>query len=92
MYGTSVKQLKKAKELIQKAIDEVEKAEFMRVHFETFGDFSLNFRITYRVESGNIHDYLDTQEEINLKIAESFEKEGLDMAFPTQTLYVHKED
>jgi small-conductance mechanosensitive channel len=33
---------------------------------------------------------MDINQEINLKIYEAFEKEGLEFAYPTQTLYVKK--
>jgi len=33
---------------------------------------------------------MDVQQEINLRIHEAFEHEGVEMAYPTQTLYVKK--
>jgi len=32
--------------------------------------------------------YLDTQQSINFAIKEAFEREGIEMAFPTSTVYV----
>jgi len=34
--------------------------------------------------------YKDTQQEINFAIKEAFEKEGIEMAFPTQTIFLEK--
>jgi small-conductance mechanosensitive channel len=34
--------------------------------------------------------FRDTQQAINFDIKEAFEKEGIEMAFPTQTIYVNK--
>jgi small-conductance mechanosensitive channel len=34
---------------------------------------------------------MDKQEEINLSLMEVFEKEGIEFAYPTQTLYMKKE-
>ena len=34
--------------------------------------------------------YRDTQQAINFKIKEAFEKEGIEMAFPTQTIFLNK--
>jgi small-conductance mechanosensitive channel len=34
--------------------------------------------------------YMDTQQEINYAIIEAFEKEGIEMAFPTQTILLNK--
>ena len=35
---------------------------------------------------------MDTQQAINLKIFEEFEKRGIEFAFPTQTLFLNKEN
>ena len=34
--------------------------------------------------------YRDTQQEINFAIKDAFEKEGIEMAFPTQTIMLNK--
>lgn len=41
--------------------------------------------------SDNYDKYMDTQQEINFKILKSLEKEGIAMAFPTQTVIVRQE-
>jgi MscS family membrane protein len=33
---------------------------------------------------------MNTQQEINFKIKDAFEKEGIEMAFPTQTVFIEK--
>ncbi|MCF7812015.1 mechanosensitive ion channel family protein [Candidatus Gracilibacteria bacterium] len=89
-YDTKTEKLEKIPELIKKAIDPLKGAEFGRAHFYQFADFSLNFKIMYYVDSGDYDDYLNTQQKINLGIRKAFEKEGIEMAFPTQTLYLKK--
>ena len=37
-------------------------------------------------------EYLKTIEEINFEILKNFEAEGIEFAFPTQTLYVKSDD
>ncbi len=59
-----------------------------RVHFKAFGDFSLNFEAMYTLSTGDYGAYMDVQEEINLSILEGFEKRGIEMAFPTQTIHL----
>jgi len=34
--------------------------------------------------------YLNMQQQINFAIKEAFEKEGIEMAFPTQTIFLNK--
>jgi len=92
-YDTTTKKLKKIPDII-KSIINPEKLEHVhkldRVHFTEFGDFSLNFEIVYYMKSQDYLKYRDTQQAINLAIKEAFEKEGIEMAFPTQTIYVEK--
>lgn len=90
VYGTPQTKLKKIKTIIQSVIDKEEMAEFERCHFRSFGDFSLNFEIMYYVLNNDYGVYLNTQEAINLEIAKQFEKENIEMAFPTQTIHMVK--
>ena len=93
IYDTSSAKLKKIPDILRSIIDP-EKLEFVdkidRVHFTEFGDFSLNFEVVYYLKSQDYVKYKDTQQAINLAIKEAFEKEGIEMAFPTQTINLNK--
>ena len=65
-------------------------ADLDRVHFKEFGDFSLNFEVVYYVNVSDYTAYMDTQQEVNFALKKRFEKEGIEFAFPTQTLYINK--
>jgi small-conductance mechanosensitive channel len=92
-YNTPTPKLKKIPDIIKKIIDP-EKLENVykldRVHFSEFGDFSLNFDVVYYMKSQDYAVFKDTQQEINFRIKEAFEKEGIEMAFPTQTIFLEK--
>jgi len=92
-YDTTTKKLKKIPEMIKDIINP-DKLKFVdkldRVHFTEFGDFSLNFDIVYYIKTQDYAKYRDTQQEINFAIKEAFEKEGIEMAFPTQTIFLNK--
>jgi len=92
-YDTNLKKLKKITNIIKSIIDP-EKLEHVhsldRVHFTEFGDFSLIFNVIYYMNTKDYVKYRDTQQEINFKIKEAFEKEGIEMAFPTQTIFLNK--
>ena len=60
------------------------------MHFKDFGDFSLNYEVVYYLNSKEYVEYMNAQQDINLKIMEAFEKAKIEMAFPTQTVYVSK--
>lgn len=91
IYGTPLSKLEKIPDMIKEIIAGVDLADVDRVHFKEFGNFSLNFEIVYYIQSKEYPVYMDTQQEINFKIKEAFEKEGIEMAFPTQTLFIKGE-
>lgn len=89
-YDIPSVKLKKIPEIITKIINDIELAELDRVHFTQFGDFSLKFEVVYYVGVSDYRKYMDVQQQINFAIREAFEKEGIDMAFPTQTIHLSK--
>lgn len=89
-YSTSNAKLQKAAQIVKDVVEKAKLAELDRVHFKEFGDFSLNFEVVYYLKSKEYNDYMDTQQEINLGIKERFEKEKIEFAYPTQTVYVTK--
>jgi len=89
-YETSTEKLKKIPNIIKKIIDDTKNARFDRTHFREFADFSLNFEVVYFITSSDYSQYMDVQQAINFKIKEAFEQERIEMAYPTQTLYVNK--
>jgi len=90
-YDTSVEKLKKIPEIIDRVVKCVELSELDRVHFRQFGDFSLDFEVVYYIKTGDYVKYMDTQQKINYGILEEFEKEGIQMAYPTQKIFVCKD-
>ena len=90
-YDTPVEKLKNIPEIVKSVVEKVELAEFGRTHFHTFDDSSLGFVVVYFVLTGKKFDHMETQQEINLGILSAFEKEKIEMAFPTQTVYLKKD-
>ncbi|HDH33987.1 MAG TPA: mechanosensitive ion channel family protein [Nitrospirae bacterium] len=91
IYQTTTKQLKDIPGIIRDAIEKIEETGFDRAHFASYGDFSLNFEIVYYVLSGDYGKYMDIQQEINFAIKEEFENRGIEFAYPTQTLFIEKQ-
>jgi len=89
-YDTPSKKLRKIPEMVRKIIDDKDLAKVERIHFKEFGNFSLNFDIVYYINSKDYAKFMDVQQIINFEIKEAFEKEGIEMAFPTQTIHLHK--
>lgn len=71
------------KEIAKQNVENIE--EDISVGFNAFGDFSLGIIFIYYIKKGA--DILQTQTDINLEILKRFNAEGLEMAFPTQTVH-----
>jgi small-conductance mechanosensitive channel len=91
-YDAKADQMEKISGDIAKIIDDHKLAEVDRVHFKTFGDSDLQFQAVYYMLTSDYTDYMNTQQDINVRIMKYFEENGLEMAYPTQTLYVKKEE
>ena len=87
-YDTPTKKLKTIPETIEKIITAQEGADFERAHFWQFADSSLNYEIVYFVDNADYAVYMDIQQSINMQILEAFEKDGIEMAFPTRTVHM----
>jgi small-conductance mechanosensitive channel len=87
---TAVEKLKKIPEIITGVINEIKMAQLGTVHFTKFGAFSYDFDVVYYVKTGDYTKFLDIQQKINLRILEEFEKEKIEMPYPTQNIFVNK--
>lgn len=92
IYQTPSTKLKMIPQIVKDIIGAQEDAAFDRGHFAAYGDFSLNFEFVYYVTGADYNKYMDIQQAINLSIFETFEKEGIQFAYPTQTVFVNKEN
>ncbi|NIN11522.1 MAG: mechanosensitive ion channel [Gemmatimonadales bacterium] len=90
-YETPREKLEKIPQIIQQAVEAQDGTRFDRSHFMKFGDFSLDFETVYYVQVPDYKTYMDIQQAINLQLCARFEEDGIAFAYPTQTLYVSKE-
>jgi small-conductance mechanosensitive channel len=91
-YQTSLDNCKNIPELVKSIVNAVEHASIDRVHFLEFGDFSLIYEVVYYVDSSDYNVYMDCQQAINFSLKDELEKRSISFAFPTQTLYVSKQE
>jgi small-conductance mechanosensitive channel len=90
IYQTPAEKLKEIPGIIRGIIEGIADTRFDRAHFFNFGDSSLDLETVYYVISGDYVKYMDIQQEINLKLAEEFERRGIEFAYPTRTLFIEK--
>ena len=58
------------------------------ISFNKFADSALNIHVIHWWKPTDHKVYLAGMQEFNLRIKERFDREGIDFAFPTQTLHV----
>ncbi|MEJ2213805.1 MAG: mechanosensitive ion channel family protein [Gammaproteobacteria bacterium] len=89
IYQTSRDLLQKIPTIIKHAVEAQKNTRFDRSHFKEYGEFALKFETVYYVLGPDYNTYMDIQEAINLRIHEEFEKEQIEFAYPSQTLFLH---
>ena len=91
-YQTPRAKLEKIPAIMREAVEASENTRFDRSHFKAYGNFSLNFETVYFVLSADYNQYMDVQQAVNLHIHQRFEEEGIEFAYPTQTVFLATPD
>ena len=89
-YETSASKLRSISEIIKNVVSAVEGVRFDRAFFNTFGDFALIYEVVYFVENSDYLTYLKANQEILLRLKEKFEEEKIEIAYPTQKIYLEQ--
>ena len=90
-YQTPTEKLERIPQLIRTAIESRDRVRFDRSHFASYGDSALSFETVYYVDSSDYALHMDIQQAINLAIYRKFADEGIEFAYPTQTVFLSKE-
>jgi small-conductance mechanosensitive channel len=86
-YDTPLATLERIAPMLKEIVMSVPESRFDRAHFKGFGASSLDFEVVYFVQKPDFNTMMDVQQRINLEIYERFGKEGIEFAFPTQTVH-----
>lgn len=90
-YQTPREKLERIPGILREAIETQDRTQFDRAHFDHYGDFSLNFETVFYVDSNDYGVFMDVKQAVLLHIHQRFEAEGIEFAYPTQTVFVAKE-
>lgn len=92
-YGTTADQMTRLVDGIKQIIKEDHRFDhtFYMVHFTEFGDYALNIFIYCFTRTTVWDEYLAVREEFNLMILKLLEELEVEIAFPSQTVYLEKE-
>ncbi|MCC5913610.1 MAG: mechanosensitive ion channel [Balneolaceae bacterium] len=90
-YDTSPEMVNRAREILIEILDNHEGMNENlppRVYFDNLNSDSLNLKCFYWYHPPDFWKYMDFTEWVNSEIFRRFNEEGIDFAFPTQTIYL----
>ena len=87
-YDTSAELLRRALKIIEEVYRSNPKTSDLIVGFNKFADSALNIQVVHWWGGTDFRESLAGMQEMNLKLKERFDAEGISFAFPTQTLYM----
>jgi small-conductance mechanosensitive channel len=87
-YDTPEPQLRVVPGLLAAIVKAQPQVSFDRAHFTGLGPSSLNFEVVYIVNTPDHAVHMDVQQEIYFQLVKAFAEQGIEFAFPTQTLHM----
>ncbi|WP_370573418.1 mechanosensitive ion channel family protein [Methanomethylovorans sp.] len=89
-YGSDVEKVRRVLYDIIRKIDIILKDPEPSVRLSEYGDSSINFALYMWIK--NPSDKIKLIDMVNSRIAEEFEKEGIEIPFPTRTLFIRNQE
>lgn len=89
-YQTPYDKLTAIPSMVREHIEAQSGARFDRCHFQGYGASTLDIEIVYYVLDADYTRYMDIQQAINLAIYKRFAEEGIEFAYPTQTVFLER--
>lgn len=90
-YDTPVEKVKRALEILHEIYRGHPKTHDVIISFNKFESSSLNLLVVHWWNSTDYREYLGGMQELNLAVKARFDAEGIEFAFPTQTVYVKQD-
>lgn len=90
-YDTPVEKLKLALQIIQEVFGGHPMTGELLTSFNKFDSSALNILVVHHWKNSDFAASLAGLQEMNLTLKERFDKEGINFAFPSQTLYVKQD-
>lgn len=87
-YRSDPEKLEAIPGIVKRLIESRPKLRLDRVHFQAFGESSLDFEVVYFVTTPDYGLYMDEQQRLNLQMMREFDALGVEFAIPTRSVYV----
>lgn len=90
-YDTPTRKIKRATELLDEIFKSNSRTLDLIISFNKFGDSALNILIVHVWSGTDAKEHFADLQDLNLQIKQRFEAEKIEMAFPTQTVFLKSE-
>jgi small-conductance mechanosensitive channel len=87
-HGTPVDKVRRAGAIIEAAISAQKKARLERCYLKELAPASINFEAVFFVSDGSFDTLAAAQQDVNYRILDAFETEGIEFSTPAQKLIV----
>ena len=91
-YDTSTAKLKRAIQLLEEIYRAHPQTHDLIVSFNKFADSALNLQVIHWWKGTDVKQHFAGMQDLNLAIKERFDAEGIEFAFPTQTVYLKQDE
>lgn len=91
VYETPREKLAAIPRIVEEAVCSVPNTRFVFCSFRNFGDFALQFDVAYYVNIASGAKFFDTVSAVNYRIHAAFADNGVQFAYPTQTLHLRRD-
>jgi len=89
-YETPVEKYRKIPSILEKIINKQEKLTYEWALLKNLADSSVEVLVSYTIGTDDLLFSMKAHDAILLEVLETFAKEGIDFAYPTQTIYSKK--
>jgi small-conductance mechanosensitive channel len=89
-YDTPYKKLQKIPKILKGIVETQPKVTFNRAHFKGYDPSALTYEVVYTINTADFNLYMDIQQDVNLEIFRRFHDDGINFAYPTQTILLNK--
>jgi small-conductance mechanosensitive channel len=86
VYQTPPALARRVPEILREVV-EANNAQYIRAGFNNFTAGSLDFHLVFDIESDDFEDMIQARHDVGIAIMDSFAREGIFFAYPTQTTF-----
>jgi len=87
-YDTPADKLSQAPAIVRGLIEAKADVRFDRCHLKSLGESAIDLEAVFYMTNPDYVLFMDTQQRINLEVLDAFEREGIRIAYPTQTVHL----